>query len=323
MRVLTWIILAAILSAVVFAENMTTANSTRVNITTSNVTNFLNSTIPQTNITVPHIETVKPPVVNFTVTSLFPKEFKVGDIQFNIQVQNTGDVELKNVVAIVAGPGFSSYDTVPIDSLKPGEKSYVIVMGNVKFDGVSTLMIRINERLFYQNISVIDPEARQGAAKLEEMQKQEDQLKLQLSDLRAQLDALKSNYSALEFELEKRKGQQYDVGDVKLDDLKTFLRNAESSIIVGDAKAANVSVTLASDEFKQQFAHLMATKKIETSFMQVVKDNLVLISTMAGALITIFSFYEVLKKKKDSLKESLKSSKPDKVAPEKKKKASA
>jgi len=71
--------------------------------------------------------------------------------------------------------------------------------------------------------------------------------------------------------------------------------------------------------------HLYAEEvgKEEARWSKMKSIIILLISTMAGALITIFSFYEVLKKKKDSLKESLKSSKPDKVAPEKKKKASA
>jgi hypothetical protein len=250
--------------------------------------------------------TIALPVANFTMSSFVPKDFKVGEIQFNIQIQNTGNVDLKNLVAIITGRGFSMTDSVPIDTLKPGEKSYIIVMGNIQEEGSRRLSARISDKIFFQDINVIDPNSEKNRIEVAAMQRQDEQNKIMLEKLSIALTELKKNYTSIESDLYNKKNDRYDTSYVKLDELKTFLRNAESSIIVGDAKQANVSITLAMDEYASQLRYLQNAPKIKTSFLQILKDNIVVISSIAGALITIFSLYELLKKKKDSLYQKIK-----------------
>ncbi|MFH0978657.1 MAG: hypothetical protein V1837_05125 [Candidatus Woesearchaeota archaeon] len=315
MRTFFLVICIALLSLAVRAETNNTTNSTISNLTNS--TNLTTSQIPVQNVTLPNASVVMPelnqtaaaqfvPMVDFNVTSVVPRQFKIGDIQFNIQVQNTGNVELKNIMALITGRGFSMYDAVPIDSLKPGEKSYIIVMGYVKEEGGSTLTIRINEKVFHQDISVLDPNSQSDKARIAILQAQEEKNNQAIETLSAQLANLKNKNKELENELAQKKSTNYDVSAVNLEDMKTFLRNAESSIIVGDAKQANASVTLATEEYDAQKAYLDNAQVIKRSFLNIIRENLVLVSTIAGALITMFSLYEILKKKKDTLYQKIK-----------------
>lgn len=338
MRLLNFVILAliAVLSAAsAFAEGNLTNSTVLLNQTAPYV-NVTNTTVPisiatnisnKTGILVNAVnQTVQQmqPVVNFTVSSFVPKEFKTGDIQFNVQVQNTGTVELKNVMAIITGRGFYMSDAVPIDLLKPGEKSYIIVMGSIQEEGNKRLTIRIFDKVFYQNVTIIDPNSQANKQKLDEMQKREEESEAQLAKLSGPLNELKNSYSQIEGELADKKAKNYDVSAVTLDDLKTFIRNAESSIIVGDAKQANASITLAYGEYAAQKRHLDSSQKIKKPFGEVIRDNIVLLSSMAGALITVFTLYEILKKKKDALYQRIKEVKVNddtKVVIEQKRKA--
>ena len=95
--------------------------------------------------TIPVVELI----TNFSIASIVPRETKTGDTQFSIQVQNTGTTDLHNVAILVSGYGVSTYDTIPIDTLRPGEKSYVIVMANVREGGNIRLTLKMFDPLFY------------------------------------------------------------------------------------------------------------------------------------------------------------------------------
>ena len=78
---------------------------------------LLNSTGNQTgNLIEPEPE--EEPITDYDLTNFIPKEFKLGESQLNIQLQNTGTTELKNLLAFVSGKGFSTSDITPIDILR-------------------------------------------------------------------------------------------------------------------------------------------------------------------------------------------------------------
>ena len=88
-------------------------------------------------------------IEDITITNFIPKEFKLGDGQFSIQVQNNKNETLDYIIAIVSGKGFSTYETIPIDVLDSGDKSYIIISGNFKEAGNINLTIKINREFFY------------------------------------------------------------------------------------------------------------------------------------------------------------------------------
>lgn len=233
-----------------------------------------------------------------TLISVAPKEFKIGDNQFNIQVQNNLDSVLKNVALLVTGKGFSTSDVVSIDSLDPKEKGYVLILGNFKEAGNITLKIQRAGDVFYYNITVIDA----NSGKAQELQEQQDKAAL-IQNYSLQLADLKQNYTELEDLLNAKKEDNFDVSKVNLDDLKKYLRTVQSAILTGDMNSAKVNLNLAAEEYADQKAKLDSVKAVP--FLNRIKDNLALVGAIAASILTLFTFYELVKKKKKEVSETI------------------
>lgn len=231
------------------------------------------------------------------VISFVPTEFKIGDIQFSIQIQNNDAKELKNIMAFVTGKGFSTYNMVPIDSLKPGEKSYVIIMGTAKEEGTVTLTIKINNQVFYQNITVLDPLSSVNQAKLSQIQATEKENAAAISQLSPQLEDLKNKLKALETDYKVKETNNYDLSEVNLNDLRNYIKNAQSSIIQKDVEQAIVSLTLGLEEYTTQKASLDSAGKMKGLWAKWLKDNLGLLAGIAASIGALVTFYELIKKK--------------------------
>ncbi len=267
------------------AENETVNSSLSVNESFQNETNL---TINQTNNLTTEI------FPSLVIRHFLPAETKVGDVQLSINVQNLKNETISELYAYVSGEGFSSYNVVPIDSLKPGEKSYILVSGNFRKAGSINLTIKINQETFYQTVKVSDDSA--GAVAYN------NELALNLSN---ELSVLKSKYSTLESEFQAKKSDGYDVSGVILSDLKVMLRDAQANLLSENLVQARVKLDLAKEEYEIQFAKMDNLKKV--SLASKLKDNAVLFSTLAGAIITFFTLYELLKRKNEHLKEKIKS----------------
>lgn len=301
-------------SSILNNSNVATNLTTTVNNSNTNISATVNNTNTTTNTTTP---SASEPL---TIVSIVPAQFKLGDAQLNILVQNNGQSELDDIDALVTGKGFATYDVVPIDSLKPGEKSYILIMCSFSIPGEIQLSIKIDGKTFYRNVTVISNKENNessnsspnSAPTILTADEYEESLMNQLILLKESLNTLKQNYDHLQREYDEKKSDNYDVSQVSFTDLKKFLRDAESSIIHKDAEQANVSITLASNEYEDQKDELLSAKKIKISFKNLLKDNAVLISTIAGAVIAFFSLIELLKKKKDSIYQTIAEMKVDK-----------
>lgn len=249
-----------------------------------------NTTANSTNSTISTNETV----INesyISITDFIPKEFKIGDVQFNIRVRNNKNETLTNLIALISGTGFSTYSIVPIDSLSPGEKDYILVSGNFKVSGLITLSIKINELTFYQNVTVTNPN--------ENIEQQEKENQEILNNLSIQLEDLKEKYYALETEYYYKKDYDYDVSKASLDQLKNYLRQIESDILLEDIKGAKTNIKLASEEYLDQKRKL--DNALEKSYVQKIKDYALIFSAIAGAAVTFFVLSELLKKKSSAI----------------------
>src|SRR3989339_756439 len=87
----------------------------------------------------------------------------------------------------------------------------------------------------------------------------------------------------------------YDISSISLSDAKKYLRGAESSILTSDISSAKANLKLASEELSDQNIKLANAKPI--SWFTKLKTNSLAFSAVAGALVTIFAAYELLKKK--------------------------
>src|SRR3989338_1086374 len=223
--------------------------------------------------------------------NFFPTETKVGDVQFSIQIKNEGNETINNIIALVSGRGFSSYDIVPIDSLSPGERSYIIAYGNLRESGNITLTLRIDRKIFYKNITVTDPNERVLSNAEEEQKK--------LENISQQIEELKTEYASLELEISEKKDQDYDVSSIKLDDLKKFLRDAETSVFSKNLNGAISNLRLAEEEYNYQKNKRDTARTVPT--INKIKDYAIIFSAIAGSILAFFAIYELLIRKSMNL----------------------
>lgn len=238
-------------------------------------------------------------VPDLALINFMPKEVKLGDVQFNLQVQNNKNETVNNTFAFVTANGFSTYNVVPISSLAPGEKDYIFVYGNLKQSGNITLSVMINNEIFQENISVINP-AESNQQKLDNLQK-EQEIEAQIKNISDSLNGLKENFSALQTKFSDKQSGNYDVSLVNLNLLSSYIHNIQADIITRNVNDANINLNLAYDEYSTQKTNLDNAKKLP--FLSVLKNNAVLFSTFAGAILTFFALFELLKKKKNDITE--------------------
>lgn len=231
-----------------------------------------------------------------SIINIIPRNFKLGDAQINIRVQNNDNITKTNLIALVSGKGFSTYDVVPIDSLSQGEQDYIILTGNFREPGNITLTIRIDDNIFKEEVSVIDQN-------VIEQQNQEKENKQIIANLSLEFESLKQNYTELENEYYDKKDNNYDVSKVSLDQLKTYMRSIDSNLLNEDIKNARANLKLANDEFIYQKNKLDSATTI--SILTRLKENAVLFSAIAGAILTFFALSELLKRKSENIVERI------------------
>ena len=276
------ICLTLLLSIYAFANvNAEEANNS-VNLS-ENSTNFTDAT----NVSLSTVE-----IINF-----FPKEFKIGDAQFNIQVKNNKNETIHDSGAFVTGNGYSTYEVVSIESLDAGSKDYIFIYGNFKEPGNLTLSIKILGETFYQNVSIIDLN-NASQKELDDLKKQQEKTNL-LNNLSSELKDIKQNFTSLEDQINEKKDNNYDVSKVNLNDLKGYIGNAQINILEGNADEARINIDLAVDEYAYQKSRLDSAKK--SSILARLKENAVLFSAIAGAVIMFFTLYELLKRKSEGI----------------------
>jgi len=177
-------------------------------------------------------------------------------------------------------------------------------MGSFKERGSINLTIKIRDKTFYRTVNVIDPNYEADQKKLAELNAAEEAKKRLIDDLSVKLTEIENNFTSLENQIHAKKGK-YDLSEVSLEDLNTFLRNARSSLAVEDTTGLKASIALAGDELKKQTTKLNNSPEIKQSFMDLIRNNLLLISSTLGAIITLFTFYELMKKKKEHISQKI------------------
>lgn len=267
--------LVATVSANLNETNSTALNDTIINSTLLNSTNLTNIT----NSTPVNQTLLENPLF---LRNILPSTFKIGDAQFNIQIENKGNTTLENIIPLISGPGFFISNIIPIDVLSPNSIGYILVTGTFTHNGTIPLEIRIdNQRLSY-NLTVNSEYSPQVSDKI-------------IIDLTSQLNELKQNYSLTEKLISNKADLGYDVSSISLSDTKKYLRDAESALLTSNINNARANLKLASDELNDQSTRLETVKKIP--FFSKFKSNALAFSAVAGALVTIFAAYELLKKK--------------------------
>jgi len=218
----------------------------------------------------------------------FPKEVKLGDVQFNLQIKNNKNQSLENVLAYIFGNGFSTYDIISIENLETNGKDYIFVNGNFRESGEINLTIKIEGYTFYQKVSVIDIN--------EGIEKTDEELDLEkLNNLNIQLEDLKKNYTDLEIAILEKKEERYDVLNINLDELKKNIRTVDADILRKDVNLAEINFKLALEEYEFQKEKLDKAKIMP--LINRIKENALVFSAIFGTILAFFALSELLKKK--------------------------
>ena len=279
-------------------DNMFSGNTTAENVSSGNVTRENISNVTSENLSLGK-ELLEDGLLNSTpsqnleIVRLLPGMFNIGDVQFNIEVNNTGTESISNIAAYISGKGFSTYNIIPLRTLNPGETGYIIVMGNFKEQGNIVLNMIIHNFEFNYTVPVLGPsnaDDSTGTLNPEEKQKHADELNVQL-------EALEEQYKLLEEEYYKKKRDNFDISGIDLADLKNSLRDTRTKMLTGDINIADASLNLAQKEYLYQKDKLENAVLLKKSALDLLRNNAVLISSLAGAIIAIFTLFELLKQK--------------------------
>lgn len=255
----------------------------------ANITPVQATPPPSASPTLPPSPTEPPKVTDYAMTKFAPTSVDKGDVLFNVEINNTGTVALENLVPVIVARGFSTYDSIPIQKLEPGEKDTAIISGAISSEGNILVTVKVGNKVFYQTITV------QATKPADETNKVDTETKLALTQ---ELADVKAQYLALEKELSE-KSEKYDTGTVNLDSLKNYVMEAQTNLYSDDLIKANVTLLNAKTELDDQKNKLENSQK--KPFLDKLKDNILIISAIAGALLTIFSFYEILRQKQKNI----------------------
>ena len=280
------------------------------NITLYELSNETSNETNDASPTEPVVEQV-PSIVSFSLTNFTPREFEAGDVDMELTIKNTGTVPLQGLVPVIVGRGFFIYDVIPIAQLLPGESKVSEVLGHMSEKGTTILTIKINDQLFYQKVRVTGDVTEINQTLLDQIEQDRIKNKQTITE---QLDELKDKTDELERTLEL-KANDYLLEGITTKDLLQYLQDTKYQLVADNVNLANVSVVLAQNEYDDLMHQLETAPK--KSFWSKVNDNILIISTIGGALITIFTLYEIFQKKQDDIKKKLNEKKGEKE-PEKK-----
>ena len=265
---------------------------------TANETSQINQTLENQSLNL--INESKPQLTDFEMVNLTPRTANKGNVLLGIEVKNKGNTKLTNLFPFVVARGFSTYDVTPIKELEPDAIGTAFVSGDFVEPGEVLLTIKINEKMFYDSIKIEEPKKID-----DEKQKRliEETKKKSLEELSNELNALKKNYKTIEDEFNSKK-QSYDLSEIKLESLKKYVTDAQANIIAEDVQKANISLILGLNEYNDLNSKL--SKSSKKSFLQKIRENILIISGVTAGLVSIITLYELLKKKKEGIYTTIK-----------------
>ncbi len=270
------------------------------NYTLDNITetNELNETNETTEVIIEELFS------DFSIIGISPTEAKNGDVLFSIEIKNTGTLPLEELTPIVTGFGFSTYNIIPLQKLSVNEKGYAYVYGVIDttdFDAAKnfSLSVKIKEKKEIFVINLIGIEN----ITVDDTTVDDINMQQELQNLSDQLTLFEAEYAELEEQI-KEKEEDYYVNDITLADLKEYLTKTRYHILAEDYSQANITLILSRKEIEDIHYRLEHVKK--KTLLDIMKDNILLISTFAGAVITLVTFYEFVKRKQAGIYNKIK-----------------
>jgi hypothetical protein len=228
-----------------------------------------------------------------SIEKIFPANISIGVTQINIIVRNTGNVGLSNISADLSGDGIRTLQKIPLAALAIGEKDYTFTKINATKAGAIDLVVKliVNKQLKGTQVSLLNVIRETQAASNTTTEV------LNITALSDSIKTLQDKYYALEQNYQEKKMQGYQV-DLVPDSLKgadDSIKNAKVALLEGDPKKAVTGINLAEENLNTATNLLGNAQKPTETFGDKIKSNLILIGSIAAALISIFTAYGLIK----------------------------
>ncbi|MDD5651041.1 MAG: hypothetical protein PHF86_11600 [Candidatus Nanoarchaeia archaeon] len=235
------------------------------------------------------------------VESISPESIELGKSQLNILVRNTGNVDLSNIYAEVTGDGIIMVDNVKIDRLVSNDKDYAFVTITASKPGDIDLVIKLYSN--DGNLKKKDTEQIKVVGAVEN----KSEVVYNKTLLNDNLNKLKEIYKTLDADYQNKINNGYPVENVydNIKETNNYLKNAQVALLSDNLKDVDVNLKIAEENLNDIKTELDNAKKKQQTFMEKVKSNLLYISSLAAAVITLLTAYKLITNhiNKDKLKD--------------------
>lgn len=230
-------------------------------------------------------------VASLVVEKVTPTTMKVGEGQLNILLKNTGTVTLYSIEADISGYGVTTLEKLSVELLPRGEKDYTFTKVRVESAGAYDLIVKVyaNKTLVMQEIVSITI--------TEEEQQEQEVLSFNQSVALAALNETRTKYNALELLYYEKEKEEYLVFGIDKDlvEIKEYLRQAQVAVIEQDEKAFQKNLLAAQTTIETVVTELESAKKEDKTFMEILSENLALIGSLFGVLISGVTVWSMTK----------------------------
>lgn len=231
-------------------------------------------------------------IEQISIDKITPAAMAKGEQQLNILIRNTGNVALPFIEAEVVGYGITTVEKMPIEFLIAGDKDYTFTKINVTESGTVDIIVKL-----YVNQSLKTQEIFQLTVDEDIVEEQVQESVFNATAAAAQLEAAKSFYNELEKEYYGKEKEQYLLYGIKedLDDMKESLRLAQVAIIEENQKEFDNTIAYAAAGLQSVEEQLASAEKEKKTLWQMVYENLAVIGTVLGVLISIITVWSMTK----------------------------
>lgn len=225
------------------------------------------------------------------VEKVTPNTIKVGEQQLNILIKNTGTVALFNIEAEISGYAVTTIETLSIEALSSEEKDYTFTKVLAESAGVYDLIVKVyaNKTLLTQEIvSITITEEEQG---------EEEAVLFNQTAALAELNETRGKYNELEMLYYEKEKQGYLVFGIDKDlvEIKEYLRQAQVAVIEQDEKEFQKNLIAAQTTIENVGAELENAQKEDKTFIEILSENLALIGSLFGVLISGVTVWSMTK----------------------------
>ncbi len=231
-------------------------------------------------------------VEEITLEKFFPNEINLGINQLNIVLKNTGNVKLDDIYAVVSGDGIETVEKIPLPKFAAGDRDYVFAKINVTKPGVIDIVIKIYvagnvKHKFVDQITVFKPVQPAENVTAEA---------INVTQLTSSFDQLKQKYRALEQEYQAKKAEGYPLDIVydKLRETSSYITQTQSNLFEGEYKKVKANLGILESTLKDIGAQLKVAKKKEETLSDKIRNNLLLIGSLAASIVSIYAAYRLI-----------------------------